>query len=223
MINQSKCKQTNLRIRKLVWIDGSSSSDCEPWSARVRCQKPQNRWLFAQFDFSSGWEWRFTSLAGVIHNSDPSIHNLIHNFWQGNGRKWWSLGNCTGFATGFSGVRVGVQNFVPQTNPYPWHGYRGLVAGWWWVFLSIDPKNVPNMEYVDVSLDSTSGNCNIIFLTFFSFPLPYDENKAEKRHQGELFSNLFHFSPFNTLSFPLESLNFRQKYLKASKFQKDDK
>jgi len=24
-----------------------------------------------------------------------------------------------GFATGFSGVRVGVQNFVPQRNPYP--------------------------------------------------------------------------------------------------------
>jgi len=30
-----------------------------------------------------------------------------------------------GFATGFSGVRVGVQNSVPQKNPYPWHGYVG--------------------------------------------------------------------------------------------------
>ena len=36
-----------------------------------------------------------------------------------------SLGNCTGFATGFSGVRVGAQNFVPQRNLYP--------VGWWWV------------------------------------------------------------------------------------------
>ena len=30
-----------------------------------------------------------------------------------------------GFATGFSGVQVGVQNSVPQKNPYPWHGYVG--------------------------------------------------------------------------------------------------
>ena len=34
-----------------------------------------------------------------------------------------------GFATGFSGVRVGVQNSVPQRNPYPCHGY----VGWPWV------------------------------------------------------------------------------------------
>jgi hypothetical protein len=33
-----------------------------------------------------------------------------------------------GFATGFPGVRVGVQTFVPRKNPYPWHGYTGLMA-----------------------------------------------------------------------------------------------
>ena len=37
--------------------------------------------------------------------------------------------NCAGFATGFSGVQVGVQNFAPQRNLYPWHGY----VGWRWV------------------------------------------------------------------------------------------
>src|SRR6266545_7562289 len=34
-----------------------------------------------------------------------------------------SLGNVTGFATGFSGVRVRVGNSVPPKNPYPWHGF----------------------------------------------------------------------------------------------------
>jgi len=33
-----------------------------------------------------GWERRFTTLAGAIHKFEGSIHNLIHNFWQGNGQ-----------------------------------------------------------------------------------------------------------------------------------------
>ena len=31
-----------------------------------------------QFTTFGGWEWRFTTLTGAIHN-------LVHNFWQGNG------------------------------------------------------------------------------------------------------------------------------------------
>ena len=31
------------------------------------------------------------------------------------------------FATGLPGVQVGVQTFVPPKNPYPWHGYAGLI------------------------------------------------------------------------------------------------
>ena len=30
-----------------------------------------------------GWERQFTSFAGAIHNLDPPIHKLIHNFWRG--------------------------------------------------------------------------------------------------------------------------------------------
>ena len=40
---------------------------------RVRCDSQ----LFG------GWERQFTSFAGAIHNLDPPIHKLIHNFWQG--------------------------------------------------------------------------------------------------------------------------------------------
>jgi len=34
------------------------------------------------------------------------------------------LGNVTGFATGFFGVQVRVETFVPSKNPYPSHGLR---------------------------------------------------------------------------------------------------
>jgi hypothetical protein len=46
---------------------------------------------FSRSDFAidsqlfGGWERRFTTLAGAIHNFEALIHTLIHNFWQGNG------------------------------------------------------------------------------------------------------------------------------------------
>jgi len=56
---------------------------------------------FPRSDFASdsqlfgGWERRFTTFGGAIHNLDPSIHNLIHKFWQENS----SNGDlCTGIA-----------------------------------------------------------------------------------------------------------------------------
>ena len=38
-----------------------------------------------RFTTFGGWERRFTTLTGAIHNFGPLIHNLVHNFWQGNG------------------------------------------------------------------------------------------------------------------------------------------
>ena len=42
------------------------------------------------------WEMGFTTLAGTIHNWDPSIHNSVHNFWQANHTKWRRLRHSHG-------------------------------------------------------------------------------------------------------------------------------
>jgi len=48
-------------------------------------------------------------LVDIIEvESKPLVGRELHGFTK-----------PVGFATGFSGVRVGVQNFVPQRNPYP--------------------------------------------------------------------------------------------------------
>ena len=44
--------------------------------------KPRVLHRFTNF---GGWERRFTTRTGAIHNFGPLIHNLVHNFWQGNG------------------------------------------------------------------------------------------------------------------------------------------
>ena len=76
---------------------GSQASWCElmavraptvnrEWPAKIvwLCHSPTLRVLRGS-QVSGGWERRFTTLAGAIHNSEPSIHNLVHDFWQGDG------------------------------------------------------------------------------------------------------------------------------------------
>ena len=48
------------------------------------CHSPTFR-VGRDSQLSGGWERRFTTLPGAIHNSGPLIHNLIHKFWQGDG------------------------------------------------------------------------------------------------------------------------------------------
>ncbi len=67
-------------------------------------------------DVSTRWNSTFDMLDFAI-----KYHTAI--------REWRGFLKPAGFAMGFSGVRVGVQNFVPQTNLYPWHRYHGLVPG----------------------------------------------------------------------------------------------
>ena len=57
------------------------------------------------------------------------------------------LGNGMGFAMGFSGVWVGVQDFVPQKNLYLRHGYGRLVAGFFiYIFEKCDVTPTPNID-----------------------------------------------------------------------------
>jgi hypothetical protein len=55
-----------------------------------------------------------------------------------------------GSAMGFSGVWVWVEIFVPPQNPYPSHGYGGLVVGWWWVFGCGDDSTMRYVKDSDV-------------------------------------------------------------------------
>ena len=86
---------------------GSQASSCELMAVRTptvnreiarahaqkglgHCHSPTSR-LRCDSQLSGRWERRFTTLPGAIHNSGPSIHNLIHTFWQGRRLQWRSL------------------------------------------------------------------------------------------------------------------------------------
>ena len=83
---------------EVVWTDRSSSSDREAWTGpkRKHGAQPPHPGLRHSHDPTSpsiheflaggkGDSRLWQGLPGAIHNLDPSIHNLVHEIWQGKG------------------------------------------------------------------------------------------------------------------------------------------
>jgi hypothetical protein len=63
---------------KREWRVLAQSTATPPQDFAIRTIQLRHR-----FTTFNGWERQFTTLVGTIHKLDPSIHNLVHNFWQG--------------------------------------------------------------------------------------------------------------------------------------------
>src|SRR6266545_4800796 len=91
-----------------------------------------------------------------------------------------SLGNVTGFATGFSGVRVRVGNSIPPKNPYPWHGF--------WVTHTVTRhmRDLP-LGHQRRCLTGTTTTLTLATTTTFHSGTPQDEQQHDgKRAMGRM-------------------------------------